>query len=308
MVLEKYISGKNNKDIYLRIWDDVKEPRGVIQILHGMAEHSQRYSSFARFLNEKGFIVYGNDHRGHGKTLKDVETPGYLGENGFYNIVEDAKIISDLIKKEYANLPLFIFAHSFGSFIAQEYVTHYSKEINGIILSGSAKQDGLDVKAAYLLARLQNKIFDNTKEAKLIDYLSFGSYSKRIKEKRTKFDWLSQDEKIVNGYVEDRLCGYISPINFYYNFFGGLKNLYKSEKLERISKSLPILIISGDMDPVGKYGHLVRKLYKQYIDLNMENVILKLIEGGRHEILNERNKEVSYDYILKWIESYLPLN
>ena len=298
---ETFIKGKNGARICLRIWDNVANPKGVIQIFHGMAEYSIRYNDFANVFNDKGFVVYGNDHRGHGKTLTENETPGYLGKNGFYNIVEDEKVIFDLIKSNYADLPLFIFAHSFGSFIAQEYIIHYSKEINGVMLSGSAKQSGIDVKAAYMLASMQNKLFDNTKEAKLIDRLTFGSYSKRIKKKKTKFDWLSHDEKIVDDYIKDRLCGYISPIDFYYNFFGGLKNLYKPKKLENISKSLPILIISGEMDPIGKYGRLVEKLYKQYKSLNMENVTLRLIEDCRHEILNETNKEEVYDYIYNWI-------
>ncbi|MCK9217165.1 MAG: lysophospholipase [Firmicutes bacterium] len=298
---ETFIKGKNDVRICLRIWDNVANPKGVIQIFHGMAEYSIRYNDFANFLNGKGFLVYGNDHRGHGMTLKNTETPGFLGENGFYNIVEDTKIISDLIKNNYTGLPLFIFAHSFGSFIAQEYIVHYSNEIDGLILSGSAKQSGIDVKAAYILASMQNKLFDNRKEAKLIDRLTFGSYNKRIKKRKTEFDWLSHDGKIVDDYIKDRLCGYISPIDFYYNFFGGLKNLYKPKKMKNISKSLPILIISGSMDPIGKYGRLVEKLYEQYKSLNMENVTLRLIEDCRHEILNETNKKDVYDYIYNWI-------
>lgn len=303
---ESFIKGIDEAKIYLRIWGNVTKPKGIIQIFHGMAEHSIRYNDFANFFNEKGYIVYANDHRGHGNTADAEKASGYLEENGFYNIVEDEKIISDLAKQEHSNLPLFIFAHSFGSFIGQEYIIRYSDNIDGIILSGSSKQDGLDVKAAYVLASIQNKFFDNTKEARLIDKLSFGSYGNRIKNKRTRFDWLSRDEKIVDDYINDQLCGYIAPIDFYYNMFKGFKKLYKPYRLNNILKTLPILIASGDMDPVGKYGNSVRRLYKQYKDLGIENVTLRLFKDHRHEIINEINREEVYDYIYSWIEMNNP--
>lgn len=302
---ESFFKGKDDAEICLRVWDNVAEPKGVVQIFHGMAEHSKRYNDFANYLNKRAFIVYANDHRGHGNTLKETDIPGYLGENGFYNIVEDEKMITDFIKKEYIGLPLFIIAHSFGSFIGQEYIIKYSNEIDGIILSGSAKQDGFDVKAAYVLTSIQNIFFDNKKEARFIDKLSFGSYGNRIKDKRTPLDWLSRDEEIVNKYINDKLCGYVAPIDFYYNLFKGFNKLYKPDRLKNISKSLPILIASGDMDPVGKYGRSVKRLYEQYNDLNISDVTLKLFKDCRHEILNETNKEEVYDYLYNWIENII---
>lgn len=296
-----FIKGKDGVDIFLNIWNNVSNPKGVVQIFHGMAEHSNRYDDFACFLNQKGYIVYANDHRGHGNSLGQNDVLGYIGENGFYNIVEDEKIISEMIRREYKGLHLYVFAHSFGSFIGQEYIIRYSKDINGIILSGSAKQDGLDVKAANILASIQNKFFDDTLEAKLIDKLSFGSFNNKVDNKRTKFDWLSRDNIEVDKYIEDELCGYISPTNFYYNLFRGFKELYRKDRLNNIKKTLPILVLSGNMDPVGKYGRSVKKLYSQYNDLNIEDVSLKLYDGGRHELLNEENKEDVYNYIYTWI-------
>lgn len=300
--IETFIKGKDGVDIFLRIWNDVLNPKGVVQIFHGMAEHTARYNDFAKFLNKKGYIVYADDHRGHGYSVGKDNVLGYVGENGFYNIVEDEKIISELIKEKHKDLPLYIFAHSFGSFIGQEYIIRYSKDINGIILSGSAKQNGLDIKAGTILASIQNKFFDNTLEAKLINKLSFGSFNKKAENKRTGFDWLSRDYKEVDKYIEDELCGYISPINFYYNLFKGFKGLYEKDRLNNIVKTLPILVLSGDMDPVGKYGKSVRRLYNQYKDLNIQDISLKLYPGGRHELLNEENREEVYDYIYNWLE------
>ena len=299
---KSFIISFDGTKLLLRIWDDVKEPMGIVQIFHGMAEHSGRYNSFASFLNENGFIVYASDHRGHGYSLHDNNVYGYIGEDGFNNIVKDQRIISDMIGQRYGSLPLYIFAHSFGSFIGQEYIIGYSNDIDGIILSGSAKQSGLDVRAGSLIASIQNKLLDNTLPAKLIDRLSFGSYNRQVKDRKTEFDWLSKDAKEVDKYMKDELCGFISPINFYYHLFRAFKSLYKKNRLKDIAKDLPILIISGDKDPVGKYGKSTRSLYSQYEKLNLADIELKLYEDARHELLNEINRQAVYDYILQWLE------
>lgn len=299
----KFIKGQNDKKIFLRIWDNVANPNGAVQIIHGMAEHSERYDEFAQFLNRKGYIVYADDHRGHGYSLEDGEIFGYIGENGFNHIVEDEKIISDLIKKKYEKLPLYIFSHSFGSFIGQEYIIRYSNNIDGIILSGSAKQDGIDVKAGSVLASIQNKFLNDKSEAKLIDKLSFGSFNKGIDNQTTKFDWLTRDQLTVEEYIADEFCSFISPINFYHYLFKGFKDLYKPSRLDQISKELPILVIAGDRDPVGKYGESVKELHKQYQELGIENNTLKLFKNGRHELVNETNKAEVFQYIDNWLST-----
>ena len=291
--------------IFLRIWDEVENPKAIVQIFHGMAEHSERYDDFAKYLNSKGFIVYADDHRGHGLSVKEGSVQGYIGEDGFNRIVEDEKEISNLIRKSYKELPLYIFAHSFGSFIGQEYITKYSKEIDGIILSGSSKQDGIDLKMGKVLASIQKLLFNETAKAKLIDKLSFGAYNSKVQNRKTNCDWLSRDEKEVNKYLEDEKCGFISPINFYNHMFNGLSKLYKLEKLNKIDKNLSILVISGDEDPVGKYGKGVRRLHQQYVDLGIKNSAIKLYEGGRHELLNETNKHEVYDFIYNWLREIL---
>lgn len=299
---EQLIEGIDNRKIFLRIWDNISNVKGVIQIFHGMAEHSGRYDEFAKFLNNHGYVVYADDHRGHGKTERFKENLGYLGDDGFNKIVEDENIITELIKKQYKDIPVYIFAHSFGSFIGQEYITRYSKNINGIVLSGSAKQTGLDVKAGNLVAKIQRKFIDEKKQAKIIDKLSFGTYNKKVKNPINKFSWLSRDVKEVDKYIKDELCGFISSINFYYNLFNGLNGLYKINKLKNIDKELPILVLSGDMDPVGKYGKTVKNLYNQYVNLGIKNLSLKLYKEARHELIIETNKEEVNKYLLNWFE------
>ncbi|MGL4773329.1 MAG: lysophospholipase [Clostridium sp.] len=299
---EMFFEASNGDKIYINIWEDVQEPVGIIQIFHGMVEHIGRYDDFAKFLNMNGYIVVADDHRGHGKTA-GRDNLGYLGDDGFNRIVKDEKEISDFIKNEYKNTPLYILGHSFGSFIAQEYLIRYSNEIDGIIFSGSAKQDGIDVKAGKLVASLQKMIFDDRKKARFIDKLAFGGYNKNVDSPKTKFDWLSRDEEQVKLYSEDEFCAFVPSINFYYNLFNGLSGLYKKERLNGIRKDIDILVISGDKDPVGKNGESVKRLYEQYKELGIENTTLKLYEEGRHELLNEINRAEVYEYIEAWFDS-----
>ncbi|MBS4538766.1 alpha/beta hydrolase [Clostridium sp. D2Q-11] len=296
-----YITGKDNYKVYVYCWDDVVNPKGVIHIFHGMAEHAERYKEFAEYLNNKGFIVYANDHRGHGKTAGRIEELGYIGEDGFNNIVEDQSIIKNLIRNKYPELPIIVFGHSFGSFIAQEYIIRYGNEIQGVILSGSAMMKGVDVSLGRVLSSIERKINGDKKKSNLINNLSFGTYNKKINDSDSLFAWLTSDEKEVKKYDEDPYCGTVFTTGFFYYFFTGLSTLYKKKRLDNISKELPILILSGKDDPVGKYGKSVRKLYESYMNIGIENVDIKLYEGGRHEMINEINKNEVFEDIVNWI-------
>ena len=296
-----YIKSHDNQKVYLHNWEDVQNPIVVVQIFHGMAEHAARYDRFAIFLNSKGYIVYADDHRGHGKIAESVEKLGYLGENGFDNIVKDEHFITDKIKAEHPNLPIFIFAHSFGSFVGQEYLNRYSNEINGLILSGSAMQDRIDAKFGLALTKLINKFGDESKQNPLLESLIFGSYCKKEKDNNSKFAWLSSDKDEVKKYDEDEYCGTVFTTNFYRNMFTGFQGLYLKEKADTIRKDIPVLVLAGEMDPVGNYGKSVKSLFEYYKSLNMSNVELKLYPEGRHELLNEVNRDEVFDYIYSWI-------
>ena len=296
-----YFNSHDGKKIFLHKWDDVSNPIGVVQIFHGMAEHGARYNDFAEYLNKKGYIVYADDHRGHGKTADSIEKLGYLGDNGFNNIVEDEYFITKMIKSKYPSLPIFIFAHSFGSFIGQEYINRYSNEVNGVILSGSAKQKGPHIDFGLAVSKIFKKFGDETKKNYFLEKLIFGNYCKKEKDITSKFAWLSSDKKQVQKYEDDEYCGTVFTTNFYYNLFNGFKGLYLNNKSEKIRKSLPIFIISGEMDPVGSYGKSVKKLFNYYKDLNLSNVNIKLYPLGRHELVNEVNNLEIFDTIHNWI-------
>jgi len=283
---------------------DVEIPKGILQIFHGMSEHAGRYESFARFLNCRGYLVFGDDHRGHGKTAELSGHQGYLGEDGFNRVVEDEAMITDYLHNRYPDLPIFVLAHSFGSFVGQEYLTRYSHRISGMILSGSAAQTGVKFHLASKIATIYARVFPETKAAGLLNYLSFGSYNKRIPEAGA-FAWLSRDEEEVNRYKDDTACGFVATANFYRHFCKALTKLYTTEKLTQINRELPIYLIAGREDPVGEYGKRVIMLYELYRNQGLKNLNIHLYEGARHELLNEINREEVIEDIFSWLEKQL---
>jgi alpha-beta hydrolase superfamily lysophospholipase len=299
------VNSKKNAKIFTHIWDKVKEPRGIVQIFHGMAEHAKRYAHFAAFLNQNGFIVYAHDHRGHGKTAGSTKALGHIGTDGFNNITKDAYAVTCRLKKRYPHLPVIILGHSFGSFVAQEYLTHHSDEIQGMILSGSGLQKGTAITIGRLISTFQYHFMDPYKTDKLMHFLSFYGYNKRFNDSHSSSRWLTSDLSEVEKYEQDIYCGTLFPIHFYYYFLKGLGNLYKPEKLSQIKKDLPLLILSGTMDPVGNYGESVHKLYKMYTNLGMQSITLKLFTNGRHELLNERNRLEVYNSLLYWMNQVI---
>jgi len=286
-------------------WNEVDNPKAVLQIFHGMAEHIGRYQRFAQFMNNNGIIVIGNDHRGHGKTAQENGKIGVIGKNGFNKIVEDGHMLTMQLKQQYKNLPVFILGHSFGSFVGQEYITRYGNEIAGIILVGTAARLGAEVRLGKFLASVQSRLMGEEKPSKLIEMLTFGTYNRRIVKPKTLLDWLSRDNAEVRKYIDDEYCGFTCSTGFYYYFFDGLLNLYKEEKLKSIPKNLPVYILAGQEDPVGCYGRKVQKLYGIICDLGLSDINIKLYEGARHEILNEVNRQEVSNDILVWIKSHL---
>lgn len=274
---------------------------GIVQIAHGMAEWAGRYYEFAERLSAAGYLVYANDHRGHGNTSKDIKSIGFSGEDGFNGMVSDLKVVYDVIRKENPNLPIFLFGHSMGSFLGQSFISRYGNELKGVILSGSNGKQGIALNLGIMIAKLQVLMIGERAKSKMLNKISFGSYNKFFKPNRTSFDWLSRDTKEVDKYIADPYCGGIFTTSFYYDFFKSLSTLYDSEKIEVIPKDLPVYIISGSMDPVGELGKGVTRLAQLYRQYGLSDVTLKLYENARHELLNEINKDQVIDNILQWL-------
>lgn len=297
--------GEEDTDIYVYKYEPIEKENinGVVQISHGMAEEAGRYKKFANYLTDNGYIVYINDHRGHGKSAKNINSIGILAEkDGIHCIVKDLNKLTKIIKTENNGLPIFLFSHSMGSFAAQKYIIDYSEDIDGVILSGTNGLHGIEVDLGFLVAKVMSKIQGREKKAYLIDKLAFGGFNKKFKPNKSEFDWLSRDFKEVEKYIENEYCGAVFSNGYFYDLFKLFKEIRNINNLKKINSKLPIYIFAGDKDPVGKFGKGVIRLYENYKKVGIENVEFKLYSGGRHEMLNEINKDEVTNDTINWIK------
>ncbi len=299
---------QDGEKVFVNEWhpEDTGKVNAVVQIAHGMAEHSGRYSSFAEVLVNAGFAVYAHDHRGHGETAGALENIGYFAdENGWELVVEDTHRITEIIKERLPGIPVFLFGHSMGSFISRNYIFLHGEDLHGVILSGTAGDPGLLGSIAILLAKLEIIRKGGKAASPLMNYLTFSDYNKQFRPNRTDFDWLSRDNDEVDKYIEDPFCGGIFSAGLFLDLLRGLKQINRRQNAERIPKDLPIYLMSGDRDPVGKNGKGVLQVFKAFEKTGIGDVDCKLYQGGRHEMLNEINREEVYKDIIEWLGNKL---
>lgn len=283
--------------------DNLDNVRGVVQIVHGMAEYVERYEEFARFLTECGYVVTGEDHMGHGKSVGKDGKFGYFCEQDPATVlVRDVHRLKKATQAEFPDVPYIIMGHSMGSFITRNYMLRYGTGISAAIIMGTGMQPKVLIAASKAIAGIQQVFCGSEHVSKLLDRLAFGNYNKKIKDVKTPADWLSRDNKKVEQYVADPLCGFVFTVNGFRTLFELISRLHKPENLEKIPKTLPVLVVSGTADPVGDYGKGVQKAYASLKGVGLENVRLKLFEGARHELLNETNRDEVMQYICNWIE------
>lgn len=299
------ITDSTGKSLHAVKWLPDGNPKAVVQILHGMAEHSERYNHFARFLTGHGYAVIAHDHRGHGKT--DPEDPGFVSEeNGFGVMVQNVEDVKISIQKEFPGLPLVMFGHSMGSFLLQRYMQILKNAPPAcIIYTGSNGKPPFLLHSGILIASIQKKLFGPEAKSPLLNKLSFGAFNKSFKPNRTAFDWLSRDHEMVDLYIDDPYCGFICTTSFYHQFFEGLKSLHSHKPFADHAPSIPVLIASGDNDPVSGFGKGIKSLEKLIQKSGINHVEVQLYPGARHEILNETNRDEIMKNILYWIETRL---
>ena len=274
-----------------------KNIKGIIQIIHGMSEHKERYLHFFNFFEKRGWKVIAENHIHHGE-LKKIG----IFENDFYKIIENQTALTKNIKNKYPDIPIFIFGHSMGSFIAQEHMKKSSDIVTGYIFCGSCYEQKFLWKAGKYISFILDKIYKN-RRAELIKKMIFFNSNGKIKKDKdfNKNSWLSRDKDEVKKYNEDKFCGFTYSSGFYKDFFLFLNNLYKKEYFKNVRRNIPVLIISGDMDFVGIYGKGVRQLEKFYKEINFKNIRCRLYKGARHELHNEINREEVFLDIEKWL-------
>lgn len=279
-----------------------QQPKGVIQIVHGMCEHIDRYEEFMRFLACSGYVVCGNNHLGHGESCASPKDFGYFGENqGYTNLIKDVRKLHLIIQKDYPDLPQYMLGHSMGSFITRVYLTKYADDLSGVILSGTGGPNPMintAIQLSYNACRQRGGHY----RPKNIHRLAFGNFNHRIRRARTERDWLTSDKEQVDKVLSDPYCMFTFTAAGFKDLFSlhYLANLPSS--IESIPKDLPILLISGMMDPVGNYGRGVRKVQSMMLAAGMKHIQMQLYPHGRHEMLNEVNRSEVYEDILHWIE------
>ncbi|MBP5385580.1 MAG: lysophospholipase [Lachnospiraceae bacterium] len=287
-------------------WTGDGEILCILQIVHGMAEHIERYDAFASYMADHGILVVANDHLGHGKSIADKSEYGYFCEKDPLTVVvHDIHRLKKLTQEAYPGKPYFILGHSMGSLLLRNYLFRYGNGINGAVLTGTASQPALMTKPGLLLLRLI-KLFKGEKyRSKLASKLVNGDCNGRIPDKRTEFDWLCKDEAIVDRYIADEACGYLFTLNGYLTLVKSVDRLNDKKLLSEMPKNLPVLFLSGEEDPVGNYGAGVKRAYQQFLDAGMKETEMKLYPGLRHEILNEACKEDIYEEILAYLKKHI---
>lgn len=304
MVEEFYFTSSTKKQIYAKKWynEKIEHPKAIVQLVHGMEEHIGRYDEFANFLTQNGFIVVGHDHLGHGKTAKTEDELGYFTEkNGWFALTEDIHILQNKIQKENPNLPYFIMGHSMGSLLVRTYVTLYDDSLNGIIITGTSGQ-----RAGLLTGKILTKclmVWKGKKyKSKFIASMVTGSFNRQFKPNKTPADWTTRDEKIIEEHIKDTNPHCRFTVSSYYELFYGSSYLNKKKNIEK-TPNIPILIFSGDKDPVGQKGKGVKRVYHRLKKTGKDDVTFKLFPEGRHEMLNEINREEVFNFVLSWIEN-----
>ena len=298
-----YPSGDGMTQIHAIEWIPETEVRGILQIAHGMVEFIDRYDRFAKFMASHDFYVVGNDHLGHGKSVTGESQLGYFAKHdGNACVLGDMQQLREETRKKYPDVPYFLLGHSMGSFLARQFIEKFGEGLSGAIIMGTGYQPmatlNLGIALTSVLQRLRGGYYRST----MINNMVLGSYNASFKPGRTNCDWLTKDEAIVDAYVANPLNQFVFTVNGYNNMFRGIRYAQRQANLERIPKNLPILVISGQNDPVGEFGKGPEIVAETYRKTGIQDVTLKLFPDDRHEILNELDKDAVDRYLLDWIE------
>ena len=295
-----------NKAYRLHRWmPDTSSFKGMIQIIHGMAEHVNRYKEFAEYFTDLGFIVYGIDHLGHGETVKlNNGVYGYFAEtDGWVKVVKANKYISKLMNERHPDLSQIIYGHSMGSTIARYYLIG-DKIPDGIIISGVMTEREVFNDIMKVMAKLEKALKDDKSDNVIDNYLMSLIFNWKFSGDEDN-SWISSLKEEVDNYNEDELCDFEVTNQMFIDMFSGLKTIEKIEKNREISKDIPLFIVSGKDDPVSQYGKDVKKLFKRYKTKEVKDLKYKIYSNIRHEVLRDRRKEEVYNDFEEWINEHL---
>lgn len=297
-------SDKRSRVAY-SVWSPEGEVRAILQISHGMCEYVGRYAEFAAFLTAHGIAVCGNDHLGHGRTAASDDELGYIPRGGADMLVEDLHTMSGIARERFPGVPLFLLGHSMGSFIMRLYLTKYGSELDGGIIMGTGGP-GNPTALGKLLATLCSIGNGGHSRPKLIQSIAFGSYDKHFGGETVPNAWLSRNTENREKYAKDKYCSsFIFTAAGFHTLFDMIGRVSAKSWAAGLVKDTPLLVTSGEDDPVGGYGEGVREVYRRIVDAGVRDVTLTLYPDDRHEILNELDREQVYLDILSWLEKHI---
>lgn len=287
----------------VRYIPDDGQVKCIIQIIHGMAEYIERYEKMAEYFTDRGFLVTGEDHLGHGQSVNDQVPLGYFAkEDPCTVVVRDAHRLKKLTQPKYPGCPYVFIGHSMGSFILRDYIKRYGSGIDGAIIMGTGSKSSFELMMAKIIVNIYTVIKGPMYKPKLLDKLTIGVYNKRIENYKTKSDWICTINQVVEDYEADSMCGFNFTVNGYGALAEFLLRAESREMMDKIPKELPILVVSGEEDPVGAYGVGVEKVYNKLLATGMDNISMKLYKNARHELFNEFCRDEVLNDIDNWIE------
>lgn len=284
---------------------ETEPPRAVVQIIHGMTEYALRYDGFARYLVKQGFLVVANDHLGHDLSRREEEPFGYFCKRDAATVlVRDVHRLKKIVQQEYPGVPFLLIGHSMGSFILRNYLFRYGTGIDGAVIMGTGSPDKKVIQVGQRFVRGMTALRGARYVSEWVNRLMFGSYNQRFDPVRTESDWLSRDKSVVDDYLSDPLCRFRFTLNGYAGLLELIRRAEQDENLEAIPKELPLLLLSGEEDPVGDYGKGVRKVWEAFQEHGLA-AEMKLYPEARHEILNELDRSRVWEDIVAWLEKVL---
>lgn len=286
--------------------DNPQSPRCVLQIVHGMEEYVERYDEFARYMNRYDICVIGEDHLGHGQSVKSADEFGYFCKDDPATVVvRDVHRLKKIVQEQLPDVPFILLGHSMGSFIARNYICRYGTGISGAVIMGTGSQPAAVLGFGRFMTSLMALFKGWHYKSGFIQNIAFGSYGKRIQNPQGKYDWVSANADNVKRYSEDPLCGFGFTLNGFHTLFTFISRCQSKENMKQIPRRLPLLFVAGGEDPVGNYGAGVRKAYDSYKAQGMSDLKLKFYEKDRHEILNEDDRDVVSKDIYQWIDGVI---
>lgn len=295
------IKSHDNTPLVIYKWD-CEMPKGIVHIVHGMSEHAARYDHFASFLNQHGYLVRSSDLRGHGKTAGSIDKVGLFAmEDGWIKVVKDIKFLNETFSKD-NDLPVIMLGHSMGSFVVRSLMYQFPNSGDAYILSATAGHPGLLGTVGKRLASINTSMMGKKNKTNLMTKLAFGDFNKKY-EKRTDKEWLSRDTEVVDKYIADPYCMQIFTSQFFNDLLEAVLDINKLSNIEKVAKHKPVYLFAGDMDPVGDYGKGPVEVKEKLVKAGVEDIEIKMYAEGRHEMLNEINKEEVYQDVLNWIEN-----